>query len=234
MPRMRRAVVPGMPHHVTQRGNRRADIFLDIDDRIVFLRMLKQASHKYSLRHSAYSLMTNHVHLVSIPSDEQSLPKGLGETFGAYAAYFNQKYGINGRLWQGRYFSSVLSSDDFWCVVRYVERNPVRARMVARAVEYRWSSAAAHCGFQEDPVAESLPPLPDYIRNWSERLISEEDQAQLRYIRTCTRSGYPIGPASFWYQVEYVLQRRLVRGKKGRPARAKTSDSIDLFPHENR
>jgi putative transposase len=219
-----------LPHHVTQRGNHRADVFVDVDDRIVFLRMLKQASLKYSLRHSAYCLMTNHVHFVCIPAEQYSLSKALSETFGVYAVYFNQKYGFNGRLWQGRFFSAVMCSDDFWTVVRYVERNPVRAGMVERAAEYRWSSAMAHCRLEEDPIADPLPQLPAHIRSWSEWLIDEEDPAQVRNIRSHTRTGQALGHKAFLEQLERMLGRRVAPAMRGRPRRRRSEDATHSLP----
>jgi REP element-mobilizing transposase RayT len=104
MPRQPRIVIPGLPHHITQRGNRRMDVFIDAEDRQVFLRMLRENSERYSLRTYSYCLMTNHVHLISIPEQVSSLMFTMRDLLGPYASYLNRKHGLSGRLWQGRFF----------------------------------------------------------------------------------------------------------------------------------
>ncbi len=144
MARLKRIVVPGLPHHITQRGVRRADIFLEPEDRQVYGRLLVAACEQYSLVSQAYCWMTNHIHLIAVPTYETSLAFVMRDTSGLYAIYFSN-YVFSGHLWQARFYSCVLDEDHFWSAIRYVERNPVRARMVGRAEDYRWSSARAHC-----------------------------------------------------------------------------------------
>src|SRR5437867_3469539 len=177
MARLRRVVVPGLPHHITQRGNRRANVFLDDQDRRVFLRLLRETSERHSLRHFSYCLMTNHFHLISTPSESRSLAWTMRDLLGPYASYFNQKHGLSGRLWQGRFFSSVLDESHFWAAVRYVERNPVRAGMVKRAEDYRWSSAPAHCRLRGDPLLAPLPNDGGLIPDWSAWVSGGDNQA---------------------------------------------------------
>ena len=217
MPRLRRVVVPGLPHHIVQRGNRRSNIFGDDRDRLVFLRILKQASGIHSLTHFAYSLMTNHFHLVSRPEHDASLSAAMRDTLGPYAIYFNQKYGLSGRLWQGRFFSVVVDQTRFWEVIRYTERNPVRAGMVKRAEEYYWSSAAAHCFGKEDVLIQPLPSIPSMIGSWSEWLNGAENDRDLRQIRTNTKTGRPYGSEEFVKALEAVLGRELLVRRRGRP-----------------
>jgi len=157
MPRFKRVVVPGLPHHITQRGNRRMNVFFDDEDREIFLRILGEVGESNGLANFSYDLMTNHEHLVSVPKLESSLATSMRDLLGPYAAYINRKYGFSGRLWQGRFFSTVLDDAHFWEAIRYVERNPVRAGLVQRAEQYRWSSAAAHCGKREDCLLANLP-----------------------------------------------------------------------------
>ena len=146
MPRIARAVIPGIAHHVTQRGNRREDIFFEEADRQRYLRLLLEYSSKHGLRILAYCLMTDHVHLVCIPERARTFGSVFRPLDLRYTQHINLALGLTGRLWQGRPFSCALDEEHLIAAVRYVERNPVRARMVRKAEQYPWSSAAAHCG----------------------------------------------------------------------------------------
>ena len=146
MPRFARAVVPHCPHHITQRGNNRQDVFFVADDYELYLEILKEQSERYGLDVHAYCLMTNHVHLVATPHAADSLAKAVGRTHWLYAQTINRLHGRSGHLWQGRFYSCALDRRHFRAAVKYVERNPVRARMHRKAWLYPWSSAAAHCG----------------------------------------------------------------------------------------
>ncbi len=217
MPRGRRIVVPGYPHHVTQRGNRRMNVFQDKSDREVFLRMLREASELYSLRHYSYTLMTNHVHLISIPEYVSSMSLTMHDLLGSYASYFNIKYGLIGRLWQGRFYSTVMDEEHFWIALRYVERNPVRAEMVSRAEEYVWSAAAAHCGFRSDPILAPLPRIPSYISSWSIWIEEVDVTEHLRIIRENTKTGRPCGGEPFIEELERILGVRLEHRQRRHP-----------------
>ena len=144
MTREARAVIIGVPHHITQRGNNRQDVFFVDDDRRHYLLMLKSKAVQYGLTIHAYCLMTNHVHIVATPLHEESLAKGIGRTHYFYTRYVNKLQGRNGHLWQNRFFSCPLDEPYFLNTVRYIERNPVRARMVRKALRYPWSSAKVH------------------------------------------------------------------------------------------
>ena len=217
MTRSPRIVIPGRPHHVVQRGNRRVDVFLDDEDREVFLRMLDNASCKHGLKNIGYTLMTNHEHQISIPEEESSLALAMKDTYGSYATYFNHRYGLSGRLWQGRFYSVPLDESHFGSALRYVERNPVRAGIVKRAEDYRWSSAAAHCGLCEDPFLAPLSRSPAGLGNWSDWLIIPESPPDLLEIRKSTRLGRPSGPDSLLEEFERLTGRKLVPRITGRP-----------------
>ena len=131
----------GCVHHVTQRGNNRQDVFFVDDDRRVYLELLAQQAPRFGLSVQGYCLMTNHVHL---------LAKTLGRTHFLYTQYVNRLHGRSGHLWQNRFYSCALDEPQQWAALGYVERNPVRARLVRLAWRYEWSSAAAHCGVNRD------------------------------------------------------------------------------------
>jgi putative transposase len=211
---MARVVVPGVGHHVTQRGNRRCDVFADDADRMLYLSLLGEYAERHGMAISAYCLMTNHVHFVATPSAAESPARTFRDTHQACAAKFNRKTGESGHLWQGRFFSTALDERHFWSAVRYVERNPVRAGLVARAWEYRWSSAAAHCGLRADPLLSGDLEQADHVGDWK-AFLSSEDEAEVRLLRRQTRTGRPCGGEAFVRGLEALLGRRLLRRKPG-------------------
>jgi putative transposase len=133
MPRVARLVVEGVAHHVTQRGNRRQDVFFSDEDRKRYLAWLKDYADRYGLRVLAYCLMTNHVHLVLLPLTRDCLYRALQTTHMRQSQYVSFYQGWSGHLWQGRYYSTALDELHEWAAVRYVEQNPVRAGLVERA-----------------------------------------------------------------------------------------------------
>ena len=141
MARFARVVAPGCWHHVTQRGNRRQTVFFSDDDRAVYLRLLGLECGRHGVRIAGYCLLSNHVHVVAIPSAEDSMAKAFGRAHVGYARWLNVRRGETGHVWQNRYFSCPLDERHRWEALRYVELNPVRAGLVKEASEYRWSSA---------------------------------------------------------------------------------------------
>ncbi len=146
MARQARIVIPDVPHHVTQRGNNRQDVFFTDDDRRLYLAVLQERCAAAGVRVLAYCLMNNHVHLIVVPPDEGSLAAAVGRTHFLYAQAINHLHGRSGHLWQGRFYSCPLDETHLWRAAAYVERNPVRSRLVRRAWKWPWSSAAVHVG----------------------------------------------------------------------------------------
>lgn len=216
MSRIARVVVPGFPHHVTQRGNRCAEVFEDDEDRRTYLRFLKQYATRRGLAIWAYCLMTNHVHLVVVPEREDSLAKGLRDAHTVYAMRFNLRTGLSGHVWQGRFHSCVLDDAHLWAAVRYVERNPVRAGMVEHAEDYPWSSAAAHCGLRADALISDEFPVKGVVEDWAAWLRNEEDEDAVTRIRRQTHTGRPCGAPAFLTRLGSLLHRDLHPGKRGR------------------
>ena len=141
---------------MTQRGNERCDLFFTSDDRSVYLGLLKQYAELHAVEVLGYCLMTNHVHLTLIPQRANALAMLLREVQMRYSQYRHALERGNGHLWQGRYFSCPVDPDHLGAVLRYVELNPVRARMVLDPEQYRWSSAAAHLGVRDSVELLSL------------------------------------------------------------------------------
>jgi len=147
MPRRARVVFEGVGHHITQRGNYRQNVFEDDSDKRKYVEFIREYSEKYGMKIYAYCLMSNHVHFIAAPVKEDSLAMTFKYANMRYSSYFNRKNKRSGHLWQGRFYSCPLHFEHALEALRYVERNPVRAKMVELPWEYEWSSAREHVGF---------------------------------------------------------------------------------------
>ncbi len=218
MGRFARVVVPGCPHHVTQRGNHGRDVFFSDLDRNLYLKTLRENCRKYGMRVLAWCLMTNHVHLVAIPEREESLAQGLGRTHSDYARWIHVQQGQVGHLWQNRFHSCVLDEAHLWEAMRYVELNPVRAGLAGQAWEWKWSSAHAHTS---DADAANLLDMKLWRGRYDGRLwqlVLQEGHRQaalLERLREATRTGRPLGERDFVRRLEVRLNRRLRPEKRG-------------------
>jgi putative transposase len=227
MPRIARTVVAGCAHHITQRGNNRQAVFFVADDRRVYLELLHEQADKYGLKIAGYCLMDNHVHLVAIPQAEDALAHAIGRTHFRYSQYLNRFHRRSGHLWQGRFYSCALDERHFWLALRYVELNPVRAKLCRRPWRYAWSSAAAHT----DEHAESeLLDLSAWYEQmpaeaWRKELSRGLKDAELAQMRLRTHTGRPLGSDSFLSKLEALLGRRLRALPPGRPRKAKAHAS---------
>jgi putative transposase len=214
MSRLARVVIPGMSHHITQRGIRRLDVFRDEEDRLFYLRLFAQSADEYHLTVRSYTLMSNHVHFVATPVFHESIHRVFHWCHGVYVKYFNEKYSLSGHLWEQRPFSCVLSEDHVRNALRYVENNPVRARMVNAATDYRWSSARAHDFGSADPLLTGEDRLA--IPGWAGWLDGEGYDPKIEdFIRECTFSGRPCGDEAFIRDIERRTGRRLFPAKRG-------------------
>ena len=219
MARMARVVVPGVAHHVTQRGNRRGDVFFSDADRRHLLRLLGEYSQDCGLEILAYCLMTNHIHLVAVPGHENSLARVLKPVNLRYAQYVNRIQGWCGRLWQERFYSCPMDPGHTLVAVRYVERNPVRAGLVPGAEDYPWSSAAGHTGRKVDSLLSDRQSLLSGIDNWSDWLKADDDIERVSRLKLYTRTGRPLGSEAFAQMVEVKTGRELRPKPHGRPRR---------------
>lgn len=220
MPRLARTVCAQVPHHITQRGNRREDVFFTDEDRQAYLDWLKEYAEKYKVEILAYCLMTNHLHLIVVPAAEQGLQQVLKPLHMRYAQRFNRTQGWKGHVWQGRYFSSALDDDYLWAAIRYVERNPVRAKMVRKAENYRWSSAGGHCGLRQDALLTKKPYWCgqfDGIGDWSAWLTEGDEAEKLGVLRRNIEKGLPCGSDKFIHKLEKMTGKALQYRPRGRP-----------------
>ena len=234
MPRMARAVIPGVPHHLTQRGIDRQNVFHSDTDRLTYLRLATQGLPEHGVTIQAYCLMSNHVHWVVTPANKHALARAFGWLHGRYAHYQNAAQARHGHFWQNRFFSCALDDEHSWAAIRYVERNPVRASLIPQAAYWPWSSAATRLG----QAAPSTLPLD--LAPWRERFTKDHWQIMLaadtlteaeRRLRASTYSGRPAGAESFISAAEAALDRPLVRQKGGRPRKDQppTSPQLALF-----
>ncbi|MFA7383088.1 MAG: transposase [Desulfurivibrionaceae bacterium] len=230
MPRIARIIAPGFPHHITQRGNNRVTTFFDDEDRETYLKLLTGYAHKHSLQIWAYCLMDNHIHLLVVPETEASLARGIGLTNQVYTQYLNRKLARSGRVWQNRFFSCVVGSEQYlWAVARYIERNPLKTPgLTARPEAYRWSSAKAHLTEAYDSVLSRTSWLaPSEKAAYSEFVQSGNDETD-EAIRKATCSGRPFGSENFVGKLELELNQQLKPKKAGRPL--KNTGSIPNLP----
>lgn len=220
MPRLARIVAVGEPHHVTQRGNNQQDVFFVDDDRRVYLRFLRDYALRYRFRVQGYCLMTNHVHVIGVPEEEDSLANAIGRTHFRYSQYINQFHGRSGHLWQGRFHSCALDEAHYGNAMHYVERNPVRARMVRKPWRYPWSSAAVHVGEARDDGLLDLAPWREYFGDetrWRRILEQGVEEAFAEKFRLNTHTGRPLGSDGFLSKLENALGRRVRALPHGRP-----------------
>jgi putative transposase len=220
MPRQARTVFAGLPHHVTQRGNRRGDVFFSDDDRRTYLVWLLEYCQKHQVEILAYCLMSNHVHLVAVPAQADGLQNVLKPLHMRYAQRINRARGWKGHLWQGRFFSSALDDAYTWAAVRYVERNPVRAAMVKRAQDYPWSSAPAHCAGAFSELLDASPRWSKQfaaVANWSAWLAEGDEEQELQIVRRNVDKGLPCGSEKFVAELGEQAGRVLAYRAQGRP-----------------
>jgi putative transposase len=216
MPRVARLVVPGIPHHVTQRGNRRQTTFFSEADYALYLNLLRTWCAKAGTQIWAWCLMPNHVHLILVPSHEDGLRAALGEAHRRYTRHVNLREEWRGHLWQSRFASFPMDEDWLLACARYVELNPVRARLVARPEHWRWSSARAHLGLGEDGVTE-VGPLIDRNPDWTGLLDSGLAADQHQAIRARERTGYALGGERFLERLAAGAGRPVTPRPRGRP-----------------
>lgn len=220
MPRIARIIAPGFPHHITQRGNNRAPVFFDDEDRQTYLKLLAGYAKKHQVRIWAYCLMDNHVHLLAVPETETSLSCGIGLTNQLYTQYLNRKLKQSGRVWQNRFFSCIVENEQYlWGVARYIERNPLKAGIAASAEEYRWSSAAAHITGTHDPLLSADSWLSPQDRSAYREFAASSDDGTDSAIRRATNSGRPFASESFIDLLEQQINQTLRPGSPGRPRR---------------
>jgi putative transposase len=221
MARLSRIVISSVPHHITQRGNRRLPIFFSDEDRTAYLALIAEACQAHGTTCLAWCLMDNHVHLILVPQTADGLRATLGEAHRRYSRRINFREGWRGYLFQGRFASYPMDDAHLMAAVRYVENNPVAAKMVARAEDWPWSSAATHVAgkrLPNDPLTD-IAALGRHVRNWRALLRigleAMDDPATTETIESRTRTGRPLATPEWIAEAEAAIGRKLGPARRG-------------------
>jgi putative transposase len=203
-----------MPHHITQRGNRRQQTFFNEGDYAAYLELMAEWCREEGVEIWSYCLMPNHIHLIAVPSSEDGLRRAIGEAHRRYTRRINFREKWRGYLWQGRFASFVMDEPYLVAAARYVELNPVRARLAVCADAWRWSSARAHLLGRDDRLVK-VAPLLAMIADWRALLESALSEEELRDLRGHSRTGRPLGDETFVERLECTVGRALKPQKRG-------------------
>ena len=220
MSRLPRIIVPDIPHHVTQRGNRRQQVFFGEDDYALYKDWLAQACRENGVDVWSYCLMPNHVHLILVPSDDSGLSRAVGETHRRYSGYINARLRVTGHLFQGRFGSVAMDESHLMAAFRYVALNPVKANLAPTAAEWQWSSTPAHLCGQNDGLV-NVAPLLARLDNVTEFLAAEPDSALEAALTKGQTIRLPLMDDQALAELESRLGRPIRPRKRGRPRTAK-------------
>lgn len=227
MARLARIVVPDIPHHAAQHGNRGQSVFFGEADYRLYLDLLAEQAKKAGVAVWAWCLMPSHVHLLLLPTAADSLRAALGETHRRYSLAVNRREGWRGYLFQGRFASCPMDEAHALAAARYIEQNPVRARLVAKPEDWAWSSARAHLTGQPDGLT-AIAALGALVGNWESFLGHRLEDAGLEAIRRGERTGRPLGDAGFVQRLEASTGRRLAHQKRGPKARPAADAQLEI------
>jgi putative transposase len=214
MARLARVVVPGHPHHVTQRGNGRARTFFGEADYALYRDLLAEHCRSADVEVWAWCLMPNHVHLILVPSDPDGLRRALSRVHRRYAGIVQARRKRSGHFWQGRFGAVAMDEQHLAAALRYVSLNPVRARLVQRAQDWRWSSARAHLRGRDDGLTV-LKPVRDRFPDFADLLTVEPEADLFEPLRAAESIGRPLGSDGFLGRLERLTRRALKPGKRG-------------------
>jgi putative transposase len=216
MARLPRLVLPGVPHHITQRGNRREKTFFEDSDYALYLDLLADAASRATVEIWSYCLMPNHVHIVATPTDEDGLWRTFRYVHRHYTGFINARMRVTGHLWQGRFSSVAMDEMHLVAALRYIALNPVRARLVGQAQEWEWSSTRALVAGKDNHVVTVAPAL-ERVGDFAAFLGEDFDEA-LTYtaLRKAETVGRPVGSAAWLADMEARTGKQLTPGKRGR------------------
>jgi putative transposase len=236
MARLGRYFVPDQPQHLIQRGNNRGTVFFSLDDRVQYLDWLREAADEFGCRIHAYVLMTNHVHLLATPERADSLSRMMQTLGRRYVRYVNTGLRRTGTLWEGRYRAAPIDSESYFLACcRYIELNPVRARMVEHPRLYKWSSYRAHAEGANNPLVSDHPLYRALGRNQAARVkayralfrevVADDVVAALR---GATQGGWALGDEHFAQAIAKASGRRAAPLPVGRKPKRWRKDGRQL------
>jgi putative transposase len=213
MARIARVIAIGYPHHITQRGNRRQKTFFGDEDYLSYIEMMAHWCEKYNVEIWAWCLMLNHVHLIAVPHNKEGLGRAIGEAHRRYTRRINFRENWRGHLWQERFASFPMDERYLLATARYIEMNPVAAKVVQLPEEYPWSSAQAHLKGKDDKLVK-VAPLLQLIPDWA-GFLQLSSQEEVDTIHHHERTGRPLGKKGFVENLEKTLGRILRPQKPG-------------------
>jgi putative transposase len=223
MARLARVVIPGLPHHVTQRGNGRARTFFNDADYALYRDLLAKHCRAAKVEVWAWCLMPNHVHLILVPSDADGLRRALAAVHRRYAGIIHARRKRTGHFWQGRFGAAVMDEAHLAAALRYVSLNPVRARLVERARDWRWSSTRAHLSGKSDGIT-ALTPIRARFPRFADLLDDEPEPDLFDRLRAAESIGRPLGDERFLARIERLTARALRPRKRGPKPKAATDE----------
>lgn len=226
MARLPRLTLPGHPHHIIQRGNNRQPIFMGVADREAMLRMLEDGARKFGVAVHAYVLMDNHFHLLATPQTADGIPKWMQSVGRSYVRYFNDSHHRTGTLWEGRYRATLIQTERYLLAcMAYIDLNPVRAGIVAQAVDYPWSSHTHYIGRRFEkwltphPLVWGMGNTP-FAREaaYAELVQAGLGSSSLAALTDATMQGWALGDSDFVANLQSQTSRRVSKRAPGRPA----------------
>lgn len=224
MTRLARAVFPGLPHHITQRGNGRAQTFFCDADYALYRDLLGTHCAAAGVEIWSWVLMPNHVHLILVPSDPDGLRRALAPVHRRYAGHIHAGLGRSGHFWQGRFGCVAMDEEHLGAALRYVALNPVRAGLVERAADWPWSSVPVHLGRIPADGLTAVEPVRSRYPDFAAVLAAGEDEAASTRLRRAEQIGRPLGGRDFLDRLERESGRPLAAGRRGRkPAKSAVS-----------
>ncbi len=237
MARLARLTLPNQPHHIIQHGNNRQAIFIDDADRETMLDIIDGEARRFQVALHAYVLMNDHFHLLATPTTAEGVPQWMQAVGRRYVRYFNDRHGRSGTLWGGRYRSTLIQAGRYLldCMV-YIDLNPVRAGLAAEARDWPWSSHAHYAGRRNDklitphPLYWALGNTP-FAREaaYGERVRNGISQADQKTLTEAALNGWAAGDAEFLDALQKATQRRVSKGRAGRPRRPRVvGDEADV------
>jgi len=224
MARIGRFVVPDLPHHVTQRGNRRERVFFGDEDYALYRDLLAEACRREGVAVWSYCLMPNHVHLILTPQTTEGLGRALGKAHRRYSAFVNARMRVTGHLFQARFSSVVMDEDHLMAAARYVALNPVRARLVAKAADWPWSSVRAHLAGHDDGLVVVAPLVERCGGRFADLIGEPPEPARIAALRAAETIGRPLGADAFLDRLAAMTGRDPRPGRRGRKSRAQAQE----------
>ncbi len=229
MARLSRIVVPDLPHHVSQRGNRQQVLFVEPADCELYRDLLAERCHANAVSCWAYCLMPNHVHLILVPSRPDGLAKAVGEAHRRYTAFVNTRARVTGHLFQGRFASRAMDERHLMAAARYLALNPVRAGLVRSPADWRASSVPSHLSGRDDALV-SVAPLLQRAPHFADLFQPGPDDAAAQGLfESGEATGRPLGDEAFLERIEAQLHRQVRPARRGpKPAAERRRDQLGI------